>query len=371
MANPQQKAQFHFVQALRGIAALWVVLFHIHESEYIEGLTAMLPKALTFILFEIGSSGVAIFFVLSGLVITHSVVVNPMNGRDLLHFGLRRSVRLDPPYWAAIALALSVTGVMARVHGETTAPPSFAIVAAHMLYLQEVMQMPRINMVFWTLTYEFQFYIVLAIGHWLASRFIARGTSVARAQFIVGAPLAMLALLAALAPSGWAPQGLFVNLWHAFFLGVLAYLAGYRRQSVVPLCCVAAATLVGAADRETLFGVPAVMTAFILFLSGRSGYLLHGMSHAAFGFLGRISYSLYLTHVPLMIIVFGAWGRLAGRSALADLAGFGFGLVLLVLGGYAFWWVIERPSQRLSANLFRRYPVLAPVKAIDSVRAQS
>jgi peptidoglycan/LPS O-acetylase OafA/YrhL len=62
-----------------------------------------------------GDSGMAVFFVPSGFVISHSAtrgrVTLPFVGR----FMLRRSLRIEPPYWLAIALAICFAQLSALV----------------------------------------------------------------------------------------------------------------------------------------------------------------------------------------------------------------------------------------------------------------
>ena len=85
--------RFPFVDALRGFAALFVVLHHASQGSHVTGLMAHLPTWVPHVLRE-GDVGVAVFFVLSGFVISHSVarsrVTLPFVGR----FMLRRSIRL-------------------------------------------------------------------------------------------------------------------------------------------------------------------------------------------------------------------------------------------------------------------------------------
>ena len=61
---------------------------------------------------------------------------------------LRRSLRLEPPYWLAIALAICFARLSARVlPGKELPSFSAGQVAAHILYLQEMLGYPEIIVV--------------------------------------------------------------------------------------------------------------------------------------------------------------------------------------------------------------------------------
>jgi peptidoglycan/LPS O-acetylase OafA/YrhL len=64
--------------------------------------------------------------------------------RFLGRFALRRSIRLDPPYWASIILVIAVAAVSARVQNQSYAFPDASNVAAHFVYLQRFLGYPDI-----------------------------------------------------------------------------------------------------------------------------------------------------------------------------------------------------------------------------------
>ena len=90
-----------FIDALRGIAAMWVVIFHIGEGGQIATLQAVIPAWFNSAFFKSGHFGVPIFFVLSGFVIAHAIGSVRVDGRYALRFITRRRLRLDPPYVAS------------------------------------------------------------------------------------------------------------------------------------------------------------------------------------------------------------------------------------------------------------------------------
>src|ERR1700722_5425426 len=100
-----EKIRFPFVDVLRGVAASAVVFFHAAEGGHITELFEKAPPGIQTLLRH-GDFGVAIFFVLSGFVIAHSLRTEQLTAPGALSFILKRSIRLDPPYWAAIAVAI-------------------------------------------------------------------------------------------------------------------------------------------------------------------------------------------------------------------------------------------------------------------------
>ena len=326
---------FKLVHALRGIAAMWVLLFHASEGGHIDHLKASLPDWADYFIFRLGDCGDAIFFALSGFVIAHSLRGAKVDAGFVGRFAFRRALRLDPPYWIAIAFVIGLQFISADVKGEVFTVPSGFHVGAHLLYLQTLLQYEQINPAFWTLTYEIQFYLVLASAIGIAQRFGITWVAV---------PLAVVALAWGTGLVPTLVPGLFVNLWHSFAIGALAYWAIEDGRAAKAMIAMTVVLLFFAAS---IFTMVSVLTAVALFTAGRTGYLMRGLDWRVLQWLGTISYSLYLTHSP----VTGAAFHLTARVGLAEW----IALPLVVAGcvGFAaaFWWAIERPSQALAKRV--------------------
>jgi peptidoglycan/LPS O-acetylase OafA/YrhL len=350
--GPQQvaRAQFSTVHALRGFAALWVVLFHARNFGGFQGVDVGQHGTLGKLLFDYGRGGVAIFFVLSGFVIAHSLWQSPMTGRAVTHFMVRRSIRLDPPYWASIAFALAIVSARGIRHGgSATFDPG--IILLHMLYLQELLRVPEIQVVYWTLTYEIQFYLVYALLLW----WMNRATSSRFRRSIVFAPGALLLLCAFIAAAmtrEWVIHGLFLNYWHAFAAGVLAYMGGFRRSKPALVLCLALASimLVSAPATPEVFNTPAALAAILLALLGRSEKL-SGFASRPFKALGTISYSLYLVHVPTIIVLESVCGRILVRSPIGAIESFVCIVAGCLVTATMFWWAIEKPTHAFAKRI--------------------
>ncbi|MGL4420416.1 MAG: acyltransferase family protein, partial [Gemmataceae bacterium] len=88
------------VQALRGLACLFVVLYHVAGWEQL-----VWPRIPVFGFYRyFGFAGVDLFFVLSGFIITHAHWKQIGQPRHLPTYLYRRLSRIYPVYWLALGL---------------------------------------------------------------------------------------------------------------------------------------------------------------------------------------------------------------------------------------------------------------------------
>jgi peptidoglycan/LPS O-acetylase OafA/YrhL len=326
--------RFTLVDALRGVAALSVVLFHAVEGNHIPALFGAMPAWLQTVL-EHGNCGVAIFYVLSGFVIAHSLRPEGLTAVDVGRFMLRRSLRLDPPYWGAITIAISFSILASAMLKDRTAD-HFTIgqIAAHIFYLQELLKIREINPVFWTLCMEVQFYIVFAAMLLTKSRvmlFIAFAISLIW-------PLGLSV----------APTGLFVSLWYGFLVGAGSYLS-WKNGNARPWFYLYSAILTSAMIyRSDVFGLTCCGTALLLHSASRLGYIGTSLNWRWIQFLGMISYSLYLIHGPITGAAFRVGFTLTGHSIVLEAIWWAVSLAASIAAAAIFYFIMERPSIKLS-----------------------
>jgi peptidoglycan/LPS O-acetylase OafA/YrhL len=353
--------RFAFVDALRGFAALGVVLYHAYEGGHIAGLLEHLPAWMTHLL-RLGGHGVAVFFVLSGFVIAHSVAQSRVTLPFVGRFMLRRSLRLEPPYWLAIALAICFAQLSARVlPGKEL--PSFSVgqIAAHIFYLQEMLGYREINVVFWTLCQEVQFYLVYVLLLALSRNDPARPMQ-GRATALTFAVAALISLfwpLGIFAQGPW--RGSFLPLWHGFLLGSGAYWA-WRHPKMAPYyLAYAAILLVAGASHSDDFTTVCVLTSFVLWVAAISSRIYSACSWRWAQMLGAISYSLYLTHNPITGAAFRVGYMATGRSLVLEAVWWLLATCACLAFAWGVWWLAERPSIRLARRVR-----LTPARAEDA-----
>lgn len=332
------------IDGLRGLAALLVVIYHLNFN--IAALVAdVLPGPVKVLLADLGSAGVNIFFVLSGYVIAMTLWRAPLGVGFIGRFALRRSLRLDPPYWATIALVLVADAMRRRLFpgmGDPT-PHSWQDVLIHLVYLQDLVGIAPISAVFWTLCLEVQFYLVLVTGMTLAAR-VAPG----RIGVLLAGVL-LLSLVSAAIIGGWlqgVPKGLFLRAWHCFALGVLASAVVHRGVHPAWLAAGIALELLMLRWAHDGSAVLPLLTASLLVLARTRTHWTAWLRSRPWQFLGRQSYSLYLVHPTVGWSTISVLKVLAGPGAgpLTGLAFFIAGLVVSIVGAELMRWAVERPA---------------------------
>jgi peptidoglycan/LPS O-acetylase OafA/YrhL len=353
-ASPAKQTHFYFLDALRGLAAVWVIFYHASDSgKRLTSLAAVLPDWFETVLLKWGSLGVSIFFVLSGFVIAHSLRKAIVDAEYFKQFSLRRFVRLTPPYYLSIVLALAYGIFAAKSKGVPFESPSPAKALTHLAYVQDLFGLGHINEVYWTLCLEVQFYLSLCGLLWIAQMLAKRiGDEAARA-WVFGSSAIVAAIFPLFIEQTSRPT-YFLPLWYGFLLGVFAYWSWQKRIPAAAFYAYSALFIVSSIVHQDPFSAACGLSALLLHEAGRFNQLGVWLKAAPFQFLGKISYSLYLNHVMVVGALFKVgYGKL-GMTLTSDLLLLGASIVGSIGLAWVTWWIAERPSiqwsQRLKAS---------------------
>ena len=207
-----------------------------------------------------GPFGVDVFFVLSGIAIGYATRRDSKTMTWLGNFILRRVIRLTPPYWAAIAIMAGILWVQASVGHSTVGDRLLApVIVANVLYLQELLGLENLNVVFWTLAIELQFY--------LAYGFLAVITSMIGSKWPRSSEspkVTLFALSGALSLLFPFRNFTFLPYWYMFTLGLFVWWAIEKSVSQKGLATVIGALAIWAGVTGSLAVLVAALTAGLL-----------------------------------------------------------------------------------------------------------
>jgi peptidoglycan/LPS O-acetylase OafA/YrhL len=326
------KQRMPALDMLRGVASLAVAWYHFYCFSALPGILR-LPFWADQVLRH-GFFGVEVFFVLSGVVISLSITGAVITWRYVGRFALRRSIRLDPPYWATLTAACLIDLAIRK-------PPRLPQLLAHLVYLQNILGYGNIVSQFWTLCYEVQFYLILVLFVALAQR-AGRFAGWILAVSSVTASLVMLALHAD--AGGW-----FIDWWYAFAAGAATTGMLTGKLSKKPWAGGIGIILLVGIVSERPVAVVVAITALAIGLAGLAGKLWTWTGGPVLQWLGRISYSLYLLHFLATAFARLASGRIHSRAGGAAI--FLGATAIALLSAECLYRLIERPAQSFSKKI--------------------
>jgi peptidoglycan/LPS O-acetylase OafA/YrhL len=344
------------LDGIRGLAAVFVVLNHVFQRAW-PGYPVN-PAPFWAAEFDDGRFAVIVFIAVSGFSLGLAPASRDWRFDSLATFAHRRAWRILPPYWAALGFSLVMTWYVLAQPG--WARPDGKSVLVYGLLVQDAVPVGIPNRAFWSIAIEAQLYVLLP-----ALLVMIRRTSAFAMAAMVAAIVVSVGLLAPHSMLLYDAVIRFVpDLAVLFAVGVLAagiVTAGdrIRRQpwGWYSLFAVAPVVLILAAKRaswsnDNLFWVdlawaPAIGCFLAALGTSRPRPLIRVLDARALRSLGSFSYSLYLTHAPIVIAV--SYGLVLGRVAPGTPTFLVLVAILLpVTIGFArvFAAVFELPFQR-------------------------
>lgn len=336
------------VDGIRALAVIAVVLYH-YQSSFCPG----------------GYSGVDIFFVISGYLIGGGILRDLRNGTfSFADFYTRRIKRIMPAYFVMICAAL-LAGLL-LYHYEPLESLGYAAFRSAYYFTNFFFYKyvgnyfagnadthPLTNL--WSLSVEEQFYIVIPFLMWALWKVRAKALfyvlaaltvfSFIQAEAATQSPLmrAQLKAFYMLLPRMWEllagvllaglpqfrPATQRARRWGsgAALLGLLLALGGY-------VCLHKGCHFPGSG------ALPAVIGSVLLLRYGACGIVGAGLSQTVAVGIGRMSYSLYLWHWPILVYAHYIYGEEPGATTLWTAAALSFAIA------YVSWRYIEMPIRR-------------------------
>lgn len=348
---PGQRAlapQLDALTGLRGLAAWFVVLFHVRVT-----LRDTIGPLGTAILSQ-GYLAVDLFFILSGFVLWHSCAENPAyrGAGGMMRFWWRRIARIWPLHLVILGGFVGFVGLLA-ITGRDTSFYRWGELPLHVLLLQNWGMTSGLNWnePAWSISCEWAAYLLFPFTVMMAPW----------RQWSTGALVALgcgflIALWAIFEIAGGADYmghdithtGLMRCLCE-FWTGNVLRLLWERWRNVPQICTATWAAMVVLLEGGVVLHlpeasyVPASLAALILALSLEDRLLARLLRSGPLHWLGEISYSTYLSHFLLFVLfklVFVDQSMQIGWGKL------GLFLTIVLAASVALYYLVERPAQQ-------------------------
>lgn len=367
-ASSQTTSRLAHLDMLRGVAALLVMSGHLRA--FVFQNYGALPEAqgpfvkAFYFMTGFGAHAVLAFFALSGFLVGGKALLDLREARFTWSgYLLRRLTRL----WLVIVPALAATYVLDQIGVRLTGglgydghfydilssgpkPPgginqSFVTLVGNLAFLQ-TLAVPVFgsNGPMWSLANEFWYYIVFPLAAWIvlsrakaASRLLGASILVVLAWALPGFLWAGGMVWLAGAAAGWATRTPRLAIARTHLVARLSAVAALAAM-------IALAKAVPSAMSPERFGFLVALILPVLASMPAPGKLYGRVSKA----LSEISYTLYLSHFPLLMLLamtlIGADRLRPGAGAAAAFVAF---FAVAMAWATILWWLFERRTDRL------------------------
>ncbi|MCF7675498.1 MAG: acyltransferase [Akkermansiaceae bacterium] len=340
-----------FLDALRAVASLTILWHHFSLYPPLRDQAApILGPVLDW--FQHHARATQVFFVVGGYVMARSMAHRRWDLGEVGRFIRLRYCRLGLPYLAAIMVVIPVC-MLGRgwlPDAVVGPPPTVPQLLAHLVFLQDILGYEQLSAGLWFVCINFQMGLIYVATLWLRDRLgrppNAGGGSWLEVPNLIGWALAVFSLFYFNLHEDWDYWALY--FFPYFFMGVVVHGGQRSRSGQVGFWCyqllLAAALLVHWRWRL----VSALVVGLLLFAAEKSGVGARWPRNRIIAGLGRASYSLFLIHFPMLLLVSTVWAWLGWTSPWAAVAGLLAAFFLSVASAMVFHRWVEVPAGRLA-----------------------
>lgn len=330
------------LDSLRGIAAVFVVLFHLTMDRF-KGKS----------IFHLGLTGVELFFIISGFVI-FMTIEKVTTSKEFI---ISRVSRLYPTYWFCVTVTM-LSYILTKTAVAHNIIPFYL---GNLTMFQSYLFINYLDGSYWTMTVEMVFYIYMLLL--FASGYFRKTISISTILLI---PLFIYGVWISYKFPGAGSKvfkflGL-VQFFPLFFSGILYYHLKFKERKnsyyiLLLVCFLVQISLFHTIPfRSSLITFQSYISmvllynaVFLLYIFGKLKFIVNPLTV----FLGNISYPLYLIHqfvslnviMPLLLKYTSFW-----PAIIID-------LIIVILIGYLINLFIEAPALRYSRSKWLKRPI--------------
>lgn len=350
------------IDALRALASILVVLHHLaFYGPMADHVRPFGPRLWQWMAND-ARMAVQVFLVLGGYLAARSLAPAGRLGEAPLGPLLwNRFLRLALPYYVILLIAVA-GNELARAwmaHDSISAPPSLGQLLAHVVLLHDLLGYEALSAGLWYVAIDMQLFLLMAALLWFG-RFADREMPRSHARRPVNAAAVLVSLLGLVSlfyfNRDYAWDAWVLYFFGAYALGALAWWASNQARALPWLIAMAACT---AGALLMTFRAGLLLALIVALLLGwttwrrRTGYpaaisapTVPGATGNAISWFGRISYSLFLVHFPVCLVVNAAFTRFMPAAAGWQSLGIVVAFATSVVAGALFHRFVEIPLMR-------------------------
>lgn len=371
-----QPKKLDFIDSLRGVAALYVLVYHLslatNPAVVAPGWLAPITGA--------GGCGVMLFFALSAFTLCLSMQSRRADETTpILNYYLRRFFRIAPLFYLWMIISYARDGIFFNIWHPTE------VIAKSFFFVFNFFPGREQGFVWasWTIGVEMAFYVVFPLFFRIANNL---GKAVALFFLTVLIRMAWYPIAVRLMPDLAASQKFYdISILHHipnFMLGIVAYhvyriidMESARRYGIgYMLIALSGATFIGlvyGGINLSSFGDATTVQTFIfaVLLIGASISSPRLLVNDFTRFMGKISYSIYLGHFTIIVLMTGLFARIYQHAHIVEIA-YSLSLMCAVAAvtpvAYLTYRFIEQPGNKLGRKVIA---ALATQKITRSAQA--
>ena len=301
-------------------------------------------------LFEYGRMAVYLFLAIGGyLAASKWSIPNTFVKCSVTEHISHKFWRLALPYYGAIILVIFCNELASRwmQHDSISGRPTAWQLASHLLFLQDILHYESLSAGFWYVAIDFQLFIVSALVIFLIEKLAPASWSFKTTRylalvFIIATSVASLTLYSQV----HALDIYFIYYFAAYGIGMIAAYANQLQRSAAYLTML----LISLAYGLFLYQEPnlrlslAWMCACALFLSTDLKLAMPAVT--VLRALGQRSYSVFLVHFPISLVVNAFWMKFLPREPGIHALGMVCAVLLSVLMAWPFHEIFEKRLMR-------------------------
>ncbi|MBX9754740.1 MAG: acyltransferase [Pseudomonadaceae bacterium] len=372
------------IEVLRGFAVLFVVLHHALGNLF----TWTTPGLARVAVYFGGYFGVDLFFAISGFVIARELVprLQASTGSDMafritVAFWIRRAWRLLPSAWTWLVLTLlavvlfNQSGVFGGFRANLESTVAGVLQVANLRFAETFGRSEYgASFVYWTLSLEEQFYLILPLLVLVSRRFLPY----VLIALVVFQLLSTRTLMAVVFRTDAIALGVLLAIWsqHSTYAMVRPVFLS-RTWWAGTLAMLALCFCMGVAGSEVLhvvsykFSLFAVLSLLLVWIASYDMdlFIPAGPMKRLLLWVGTRSYAIYLIHIPAFYLAREIWFRLRPGVTPGDELFFPLlftASILLILLSELNYRLIETPFRLRGSFIAKRFLAAESERTVQS-----